>query len=62
MHDSYATTVLDGLNWFTMQITHQNVFTTDNLKFTVDDVFYIWDCEFNRFLELSNIESQTNGC
>ena len=44
MHDLYATTVLDRLSWFTMQITNQYVFTTtDNLKFTADDVFYIWD-------------------
>ena len=63
MHDLYATTVLDRLNWFTMQITDQNAFkTTDNLKFTVDDVFYTWECEFNRLLELSNIEPQTNRC
>ena len=63
MPDSYATTVLDRLNWFTMQITNQNLFTTtDNLKFTVDDVFYIWECEFNRLLELTYIEPQTNRC
>ena len=63
MHNLYATTVLDRLNWSTMEITDQNVFTTtDNLKFTVDDAFYIWECEFKRLLELSDIESQTSGC
>ena len=59
MSDLYNTTVVDRLNWIMQQAANRKVFlTTDNIKFSVGKVFYVWECEFNKLLELSCSQTQ----
>ena len=54
MHDLYSTTVVDRLEWIAAQSSCGKVFTTtDNLRFVVDSIFFIWECEFKKLLELT---------
>ena len=59
MHDLYTTTVMDRLDWISAQISTGTVFTTtDNLRFVVHSIFFIWECEFKKLLELSISEDE----
>ena len=59
MHDLYTTTVMDRLDWISAQISNGTVFTTtDNLRFVVHSIFFIWECEFKKLLELSISEDE----
>ena len=59
MHDLYTTTVMDRLDWISAQISNGTVFTTtDNLRFVVHSIFFIWECEFKNLLKLSISEDE----
>ena len=59
MHDLYTTTAMDRLEWISAQISNGTVFTTTvNLRFVVHSIFFIWDCECKKLLELSTSEDE----
>ena len=54
MRDLYTTTVVDRLEWLHVQLQQNTVFsTTDHLSYVLKNVFYLWECEFNKLLSIS---------
>ena len=48
-----------SVDWISAQISNGTVFTTtDNLRFVVHSIFFIWECEFKKLLELSISEDE----
>ena len=61
MRDLYTQTVVDRLDWLHVQRQQRAIFsTTDHLNFVLENIFYIWECEFNKLFSLS-VETEIDG-